>query len=808
MIAPISIRRFEHVDDIEEPTGGSIDAMGVFILPTNWIEDPDALLPGGIHVESFVLFLRNGTITYNDTRVIANNQEVEFNELARYWQERAGVIPLSIPALVNFIAFHPGKSLKGESGADLCNISFWDVTGAAYLEENVTFTSNIQGVIDGAALNQKFFELRNTNSVTGEIEARVVRLASQVFGSISPSNVLNRQTYIPGSNQSTGFGILAVNRGDFDTYWSYIGPDGTPWVANEDPTNACAFQGGNYNSTLDWVLFYEGILFSENLGIIEIGDDNLYPLHRSRNGGWSTNTSNDDIGEHRVYDPKRYYTAFYKAVQTMGYEAGFNSERDLITSPENNTHDMYGFAIKFRQAAIGTIIYTTDLTTDAKTSFMTNVHGTRYDTTKLAGQLYNSSGDIGQLLSGRLIASGDSDPNASDAQLGVSQAYMEYTGTTFVSVWLSDATATTWTEYAHPSGTSSVELSSGPTAPGTGDGALSQLYIQLGTLDTLHYSALGSVSFEALMVVSNEFKGVWTGDFTYLVNHVSIHGGALWLAIANNTNVIPDLSRHTIWQALTAPDVTQYTNNARTRTGQLAIYENYLFYVNQHDDGTGNAPPTNTNFTALEAQVISHVEKTYEDNVFLFQLPGGDIFAHDWLALLSNTHNYSGSRLEQLMIVTAGGNGRSITFPATQSSITLPAIETSSGITSHFRNYTAVTVPVSDGDVFIQVKSSGVTEWTDYMRPSATTTVPANSNRQFTWIADEVQILLTAGQELQVRAFSPTGRFSHQLQALGYSSLYSQVKPTSRQMPVTLWNSTIVVNSHYTTGMPIRDTRS
>ena len=446
-------RRFEHVDDIEEPTGGSIDAMGVFILPTDWIEDPDALLPGGIHVESFVLFLRNGTITYNDTRVIANNQEVEFNELARYWQERAGVIPLSIPALVNFIAFHPGKSLKGESGADLCNISFWDVTGAAYLEENVTFTSNIQGVIDGAALNQKFFELRNTNSVTGEIEARVVRLASQVFGSISPSNVLNRQTYIPGSNQSTGFGIIAVNRGDFDTYWSYIGPDGTPWVANEDLTNACAFQGGNYNSTLDWVLFYEGILFSENLGIIEIGDDNLYPLHRSRNGGWSTNTSNDDIGEHRVYDPKRYYTAFYKSVQTMGYEAGFNSERDLITSPENNTHDMYGFAIKFRQAAVGTIIYTTDLTTDAKTSFMTNVHGTRYDTTKLAGQLYNSSGDIAQLLSDRLVASGDSDPNASDAQLGVSQAYMEYTGTTFVSVWLSDATATTWTEYTHPSGT-------------------------------------------------------------------------------------------------------------------------------------------------------------------------------------------------------------------------------------------------------------------------------------------------------------------------------------------------------------------
>ena len=59
------------------------------------------------------------------------------------------------------------------------------------------------------------------------------------------------------------------------------------------------------------------------------------------------------------------------------------------------------------------------------------------------------------------------------------------------------------------------------------------------------------------------------------------------------------------------------------------------------------------------------------------------------------------------------------------------------------------------------------------MRPSSTTTVPANSNRQFTWIADEVQILLTAGEELQVRAFSPTDRFNHQLQALGYSSLFS-----------------------------------
>ena len=201
------------------------------------------------------------------------------------------------------------------------------------------------------------------------------------------------------------------------------------------------------------------------LGFIDIGDDNLYPLHRSRNAGWSTNTSNDDISEHRVYDPKRYYTMFYKAVQTMGYEAGFNSERDLVTSPENNTHDLYGFAIKFRQAAVGTIIYTNNLTADAKTSFMTNVHGTRYDTTKLAGQLYDSARDIGQLLSGRLVASGSSDPNASDAQLGVSQAYMKYSGTTFVSVWLSDATATTWTEYAHPAGTSSVELSSGRGCP-------------------------------------------------------------------------------------------------------------------------------------------------------------------------------------------------------------------------------------------------------------------------------------------------------------------------------------------------------
>ena len=235
-------RRFEHSDDIVEPTGGSIDATGVYIPPTDWTLDPDTLIPGGIHVESFVLFLRNGTFTYNDTRIIANSQEVEFNELARYWQERSGVIPLNLPALPNFVAFHPGKSLKGESGVNLCNVSFWDVTGVVYLEENVTFASNEQGVIDGNALNQKFFELRYTNSVIGEIEARVVRKDSQVFGSISPSRELVRRTYIAGTDQSTGFGIIAVNRGDFDTYWSYIGPDGTPWVANEDPTTHVLFK--------------------------------------------------------------------------------------------------------------------------------------------------------------------------------------------------------------------------------------------------------------------------------------------------------------------------------------------------------------------------------------------------------------------------------------------------------------------------------------------------------------------------------------------------------------------------------------
>lgn len=346
--------------------------------PWGFTDNTDSHLPKW---ESNCIELGNGTIAVGKPNRITEVQAVESLIDAK-------VVPIlsvspydDLSDFQDFILWSASRSATGQAGVRLFRALFWDVN-AATSRGTYDVMSNENGVIDRETLIAELNAARRTHDIhTSLIQVRCERKFGQVIG--NPNVTGSNNDLVPSGNP--GAGVIAESRGYDHLEWADIGPNGLPlvrnlgnpitYVAEIDPASQDEY------AVIGMGRVQEAIETNATQRRYSLGDGNLFPAwlitdttqQFSKSGGDSQSLTDGTISAN---DP--FIVAFLR------HGAGLTPTYSLIGG-DTYTHTFTGVdqtfehvGVRLEGASTGDILFTANLSQNAKDHFRNNVIGRNY----------------------------------------------------------------------------------------------------------------------------------------------------------------------------------------------------------------------------------------------------------------------------------------------------------------------------------------------------------------------------------------------------------------------------------------------